>query len=355
MRNGLLQKLDFILITNRNICEVELTKTVGYSIEGGVGTIQLREKDLSARELYVLARKLREITKYLNANLIINDRVDIAMAIGADGVHLGWQSLDINTVRKIIGQEKLIGFSAHNLQDAKNAEYEGADYATISPIFDTPYKDYFIKPIGASEIKKIKDQIKIPVIALGGINENNVREVLSCGADGIAVISAVLTSKYPEKIANILYSEVKKFKPKTGNRKQNINWREGMQLLKNIKFNDKGLIPSVIVDMTDNKVLTLCYMNQAALEKTLETGKVHVFRRSKNRLMIKGETSGHIQLVKEVYFDCEGNSLVIKVDQKVAACHAGYKTCYYRKYNTGTDSIEISEDRVFDPDKIYKS
>ncbi len=126
-----------------------------------------------------------------------------------------------------------------------------------------------------------------------------------------------------------------------------------MQLLTNVKFDDKGLIPAVIVDVTDNRVLTLCFMNQDALEKTIETGKVHVFRRSKNRLMLKGETSGHTQSVEEVFFDCEGKSLVIKVRQKVAACHAGYMSCYYRKYNDKTDNIEIMEEKVFDPEKTY--
>ena len=126
-----------------------------------------------------------------------------------------------------------------------------------------------------------------------------------------------------------------------------------MQLLTNLKFDDKGLIPAVIVDVTDNRVLTLCFMNQEALEKTIETGKVHVFRRSKNRLMLKGETSGHTQSVEEVFFDCEGKSLVIKVKQNVAACHAGYMSCYYRKYNNKTDNIEIIEDKVFDPEKTY--
>ena len=128
-----------------------------------------------------------------------------------------------------------------------------------------------------------------------------------------------------------------------------------MQLLTNLKFDDKGLIPAVIVDVTDNRVLTLCFMNQEALEKTIETGKVHVFRRSKNRLMLKGETSGHTQSVEEVFFDCEGKSLVIKVKQKVAACHAGYMSCYYRKYNDKTDNIEIIEEKVFDPEKTYKA
>ena len=126
-----------------------------------------------------------------------------------------------------------------------------------------------------------------------------------------------------------------------------------MQLLTNVKFDDKGLMPAVIVDVTDNRVLTLCFMNQDALEKTIETGKVHVFRRSKNRLMLKGETSGHTQSVEEVFFDCEGKSLVIKVKQKVAACHAGYMSCYYRKYNDKTDNIEIMEEKVFDPEKTY--
>ena len=126
-----------------------------------------------------------------------------------------------------------------------------------------------------------------------------------------------------------------------------------MQLLTNVKFDDKGLMPAVIVDVTDNRVLTLCFMNQDALEKTIETGQVHVFRRSKNRLMLKGETSGHTQSVEEVFLDCEGKSLVIKVKQKVAACHAGYMSCYYRKYNDKTDNIEIIEEKVFDPGKTY--
>lgn len=128
-----------------------------------------------------------------------------------------------------------------------------------------------------------------------------------------------------------------------------------MRLLENIKFDDKGLIPAVIVDVTDDRVLTLCFMNQDALEKTIETGKVHVFRRSKNRLMLKGETSGHTQSVEEVFLDCEGKSLVIKVKQIVAACHAGYKSCYYRKYNNKADTIEVYEEKVFDPEKTYKS
>lgn len=126
-----------------------------------------------------------------------------------------------------------------------------------------------------------------------------------------------------------------------------------MQLFNELQFNDAGLIPTVIQDVTDNQVLTLCYMTREALEKTLETGLVHVFRRSKGRLMIKGETSGHTQAVKEVLIDCEGKSLVIKVGQKVASCHRGYKSCYFRRYRPEDDEFTVEEERVFNPEDVY--
>jgi phosphoribosyl-AMP cyclohydrolase len=104
-------------------------------------------------------------------------------------------------------------------------------------------------------------------------------------------------------------------------------------------MNDQGLIPAVIQDDASGQVLTLCYMNREALEKTLDTGLVHVFRRSAGRLMMKGETSGHTQTVKSVYIDCEGKSLVIRIDQKVAACHKNYFTCYFREYDVKKDEL----------------
>jgi thiamine-phosphate pyrophosphorylase len=210
--------LGFILITNRNICEAKLVDIISQAIDGGVETVQLREKDLSTDELYVLASEIREITREKGANLIINDRVDIALAVDADGVHLGWKSLGIGIVRTMIGHDKLIGFSAHNLQEARKAEDSGADYVTISPVFDTANKDYFIAPLGTEEIGKIKEEIGIPVIALGGINENNVNGVLENGADGIAVISAILQSENPRQSASRLYKEIKKNESKSEER-----------------------------------------------------------------------------------------------------------------------------------------
>lgn len=212
MHNRRLRKLDFVLITNRKICEAGLTEIIKSAIEGGVGTVQLREKDLSTKDLYTLARELRVITKKLNANLIINDRADIAHAVDADGVHLGWQSLNIEAVRKIIGQKKLIGFSSHNINEAEKANNENADYIIISPVFDTPYKDYYMQPLGTKEISKIKRRVSIPVIALGGINEDNVEDVLGNGADGIAVMSTILLSENPRLTASSLYNKIVNFK-----------------------------------------------------------------------------------------------------------------------------------------------
>ena len=126
-----------------------------------------------------------------------------------------------------------------------------------------------------------------------------------------------------------------------------------MPLADHLNFDDRGLIPAIIFDAKDNQPLTLCYLDREALEKTLESGMVHVFRRSRGRVMLKGETSGHTQRVVEMLVDCEGNSLAIKVEQKVAACHTGYYTCYYRRYDPQTDSLVVQGERVFDPEKVY--
>ena len=126
-----------------------------------------------------------------------------------------------------------------------------------------------------------------------------------------------------------------------------------MALLDELELNDQGLIPAIVANVEDNRPLTLCYMNREALERTLESGKVHVFRRSKGRVMLKGETSGHTQEVRRVFLDCEGRSLLFLVKQNVAGCHKGYMSCYFREYDPTSDEINIVEDRVFNPDKVY--
>ena len=126
-----------------------------------------------------------------------------------------------------------------------------------------------------------------------------------------------------------------------------------MKFIEYIKFNDKGLIPAIIQDEKTRDVLTLCYLNNDAIEKTLAEGYVYVFRRSKNMLMKKGQTSGCIQAVKSICIDCEGNSLLIKVDQKLAGCHEGYFTCYYRQLDKDGNITTLGQ-RLFDPKKVYK-
>lgn len=119
-----------------------------------------------------------------------------------------------------------------------------------------------------------------------------------------------------------------------------------------LKFNDQQLIPAIIQDAKSQKVLTLCYMNDIALKATLETGFVHVFRRSQNKLMKKGETSGHTQALKEFRVDCEGKSLLFVIDQKVAGCHKGFFSCYFEQVlNDG--SKKVTDTLVFDPEKVY--
>ncbi len=170
--------------------------------------MQVREKGLTTNELYSLACELRKLTSDFRANLIINDRIDIALAVEADGVHLGWQSLSFNITRKLIGFKKLIGVSTHNRQEALQAQDSGADYITFGPVFETPSKAGLIRPIGPEAIRNLKTEVKIPVIALGGINENNVESVLENGADGIAVISGIMHADNPKEAAKRIYKKI---------------------------------------------------------------------------------------------------------------------------------------------------
>jgi len=124
--------------------------------------------------------------------------------------------------------------------------------------------------------------------------------------------------------------------------------------IKKLKFNDQGLIPAVIQDERDGKVLMLGYMNSEALTLTLETGEVNFYSRSRKKLWKKGESSGHIQKVKEILIDCDKDTLLIKVDQKIASCHEGYRSCFYRKLDS-EGTLQVVEKKVFNPENTYRS
>jgi len=125
-----------------------------------------------------------------------------------------------------------------------------------------------------------------------------------------------------------------------------------MEFIKELKFDSKGLIPAIIQDYRNGQVLMKGYMNEEALRRTLREGKVCFWSRSRRCLWLKGETSGNFQIVKEIYFDCDGDALLIKVDQKGGACHLGYRSCFFRKI-TEDGGFRIVGEKVFDPDKVY--
>lgn len=132
---------------------------------------------------------------------------------------------------------------------------------------------------------------------------------------------------------------------------ENINIHNTKELLDNLKLDSQGLIAAVIQDITNNEVLMVGYMNREAVEKTLQGPYVNFYSRSRNKMWVKGESSGHTQTVKEIYFDCDIDCLLIKVEQKVAACHVGYRTCFFRKVEG--DNIEVVGEKIFDEKNVY--
>jgi thiamine-phosphate pyrophosphorylase len=181
------------LVTDRSFLKnIDLSKAVEDAISGGVTLVQLREKNISTREFYKLALKIKEVTDYYKVPFIINDRLDIAQAVDADGVHLGQSDIPLVAARKILGRDKIIGISAGTVEEAVDAQKNSADYIGIGTIFFTGTKKDIDTPIGIEGLRKIYNSISIPAVAIGGINEQNFKDVLSTGVDGISVISAIL-------------------------------------------------------------------------------------------------------------------------------------------------------------------
>ncbi|MHB8155781.1 MAG: thiamine phosphate synthase [Desulfocucumaceae bacterium] len=184
------------LVTDRAILgKTSLKKAVEEAIEGGVTVVQLREKELSTRKFYETALEVRQVTDYYRVPLFINDRVDIALAVDADGVHLGQQDMDLEVARRILGHNKLIGISVENLEQALLAEKQQADYIGVGAVFYTDSKNDINKPIELEGLSRICREIKIPKVAIGGICALNIQGVMLAGASGAAVISAILGQK----------------------------------------------------------------------------------------------------------------------------------------------------------------
>lgn len=192
------KNIDFklYLITDRKLFArySSFISAVRQALKGGVRAIQLREKDVDTRELLKIANKIRDLTRQFNASFFINDRFDIAIAVGADGVHLTQNSIPAATVRKAVKKKLLIGVSTHSLKEAREAEKGGADFITVGPVYRTPSKLRYGKPIGIDTLKKITSKMSIPVFAIGGVKSSNIKYIKEAGAYGAAMIREVLAS-----------------------------------------------------------------------------------------------------------------------------------------------------------------
>ncbi len=161
-------------------------------LAAGISTIQLRERDLSARELVALAREVRVITGSCNSQLLINDRIDVALALEGVGVHLRSNSLPPSVARRLLGPQRLMGISVHSVEEAVQAESQGADYIVLGPIYETPSKQMFGPPLGIQTLEKACRLVRIPIVGIGGVTAERAREMRRAGAFGVAVITAIL-------------------------------------------------------------------------------------------------------------------------------------------------------------------
>jgi thiamine-phosphate pyrophosphorylase len=192
------------LVTDSALAKISVPEVVKKAVKGGVTCVQIREKSADTREFIEIAVAVKNILAGSGVPLIINDRIDIAIAVNADGVHLGQNDMPLDMARKICGTGMIIGISAESQEDAVEAAGKGADYIAVSPVFSTPTKIDTAIPLGLNGIKNIKKAVKIPVIGIGGINLSNAASVITNGADGIAVVSAIMAADDPEKAAREL-------------------------------------------------------------------------------------------------------------------------------------------------------
>lgn len=199
------------LVTDRSLARGRTSEAiVRAAIRGGISCVQLREKNCSTRDFLEEAHILKDILEPHKIPLIINDRIDIALAVKADGVHLGQSDMPISYARKIVGGNMIVGISAESVADAVAAEKQGADYIGISPVFATATKNDIAPPLGLEGVRQIREAVKLPLVGIGGINANNSHLVFQAGADGIAVVSAIVSADCPESATTELKSTIQR-------------------------------------------------------------------------------------------------------------------------------------------------
>ena len=197
------------LVTDRGLSRGRSTlEIVEAAVRGGATCVQLREKQCTTREFIQQARVIRDRLRQLNTPLIINDRLDVALAVEADGVHLGQSDMPLEVARAIVADKMLIGISAESLRDAIEAEKGGADYLGVSPIYATPTKTDTAPALGLEGLRQIRTAVNLPLVGIGGLNHENAGEVIRSGADGVAVVSAIVAADDPEQAARSLRSVI---------------------------------------------------------------------------------------------------------------------------------------------------
>lgn len=204
------------LVTDAEICRRDFFETIEEAIAGGVSIIQLREKNLDSRPFYERALRLAEITKSAGVPFIINDRIDIALAVKADGVHIGQSDMPIEIAGRLLGPKSIIGVSVSTPEEARLAEIEGANYIAVSPIWSTPTKTDTPEAVGLRGTSEIATAVEIPCIGIGGIKIENAASVILAGCDGVAVVSAIMAADSPRKSAEHLKMLIDKAKKGRG-------------------------------------------------------------------------------------------------------------------------------------------
>ena len=193
----------YLVTDHRNTNDEEFLNIIEEAIKGGTTIVQLREKTASTKEFYQLALKVKEITSKYDVSLLINDRIDIALAVDSDGVHIGQDDMPADIARKIIGKDKILGVSASTVAEAKKAEADGADYIGSGAVFPTATKDD-ADSVSKLQLKEIVHSIDIPVVAIGGITLENAASLKDTGIAGFSVVSAIMSADNPREASQKL-------------------------------------------------------------------------------------------------------------------------------------------------------
>ena len=197
--------LSLYLVTDRSLTlNRPLLEVVEQAVKGGVTVVQLREKDCSSKDFYEEAEKLKKLLSSYNVPLIINDRLDIALAVDAEGLHIGQHDIPYPIARKLLGKDKIIGLSIENLKDMERANEWDVDYIGLSPVFNTSTKTDTAKALGLEGVRQLTAISKHPSVGIGGINHFNAASILQAGTNGLAVVSAIMSQPDPMEAAKEL-------------------------------------------------------------------------------------------------------------------------------------------------------